>query len=90
MPSRRQFSLSGNNFYPLVHICTKYMTYEEKMMYRRKLGIPSTIDEWVANEKLCTKAPTANPFERGSSLKYLLWQDDVECILNVVLEKVGI
>ena len=65
------------------------MTYEEKFMYRTKHGIPSTIDEWIADGKTCTKAPTANPYKRGPSPEYLLWQDNVECILNVIFKKVG-
>lgn len=65
------------------------MTYDEKVAYRVKHGIPSTIDEWIAAGKMRTEAPTANPFKRGSFGDYPLWQDDVECILNVIRE-VGI
>ena len=84
------FSLSGNDFYPLIHICTKYMTYDEKVMYRAKHEVPGTIDKWIEDGKTCTKAPTADPHKRGPTLKYLLWQDDVECILNVIHKEVGI
>ena len=84
------FSLSGNDFYPLIHIRTKYMTYYEKVAYRATHGVPGTIDEWIADGKTCTKAPTTDPHKRGPTLKYLLWQDDVECILNVICKEVGI
>jgi hypothetical protein len=84
------FSLSGNDFYPLIHIRTKYMTYDEKVAYRAKHGVPGTIDKWIADGKACTKAPTADPHKRGPTLKYLLWQDDVECSLSVIRKEVGI
>ena len=85
------FSLSSPDFYLLIHICTgKKMTYNEKIEYRAKHGIPGTIDEWIANEKMHTQAPTADPHKCGPSLKYLLWQDDVECILNVICSEVGV
>jgi len=87
---RRSFSLCGNDFYPLIHIHAKYMTYDEKVAYRAKHSVPSTIDRWIADGKTCTKAPTADPHRRGPSLKYLLWQDDVECILNVIRKEVCI
>ena len=87
MPLRRPFSLSGNDFYP---IRTKGMTYDEKVAYRAKNGVPGTIDEWIAEGKTRTKAPIADPHKRGPSLKYLSWQDDVECILNVIRKEVGI
>jgi hypothetical protein len=88
MPIRCPFSLSDNDFYPLIHIRTKEMTYDEKVAYRAKHCIPGTIDKWIADEKTHTKAPTADPHKRGPSLKYLLWQDDVECILNVICKEV--
>ena len=92
MPLRRPFTgrLSANDFYPLTHARTKEMTYDEKVAYRAEHGIPSTIDKWIEDEKTHTKAPTANPHKRGPSLKYPLWQDDVECILNVIRKEVGI
>ncbi len=90
MPIRRPFSLSGNDFYPLIHIRTKGMTYDEKVAYRAKHGVPGTIDKWIADGKTLTEAPTADPHKRGPSLKYLLWQDDVECILNIICKEVGI
>jgi hypothetical protein len=90
VPIRRHFGLSGNDFYPLIHIRTKNMTYDEKVAYRVKHGVPNTVDKWIADGKTCTKAPTADPNKRGPSLKYLLWQDDVECILNVIRKEVGI
>jgi hypothetical protein len=90
MPIKCTLSLSGNDFYPLIHIHTGKMTYDEKIAYRAKHGVPGTIDKWIADEKTRTKAPTADPLKRGSSLKYLLWQDDVECILNVIHKEVGI
>jgi hypothetical protein len=90
MPVRRPFSLCGDTFYPLINVRAKYMTYDEKVAYRAKHGIPSTIDQWIADGKACTKAPTADPQKRGPSLKYLLWQDDVECVLHVIRKEVGI
>jgi len=85
------FSLSGPDFYPLIHIRTgKKMMYNEKIEYRAKHGVPGTVDEWIANEKMRTQAPTADPRKRGPSLKYLLWRDDVECILNVIRSEVGV
>jgi hypothetical protein len=91
MAIRRPFSLSGNDFYPLTHIRTiKEMTYDEKVAYRAEHGIPGTIDQWIADEKTHTKAPTPDPHKRGPSLKYLSLQDDVECILNIIRKEVGI
>lgn len=91
MPIRRPFSLSGNDFYPLTHIRNiKEMTYVEKVAYRAKHGIPGTIDQWIEDEKGHTKAPTADPLKRGPSLQNLLWQDDVECILNIIRKEVGV
>jgi hypothetical protein len=91
---RRPFSLSGNDFYPLIHIRTKWMTYDEKVAYRAKHGIPGTIDKWIADGKTRTKAPTADSDRQkrhgGPSFKNPLWQDDVECILNVIHKEVGI
>ncbi|KDR65756.1 hypothetical protein GALMADRAFT_148408 [Galerina marginata CBS 339.88] len=60
------------------------MTYDEKVAYRAKHGVPDTIDTWISQAKTQTKAPTANPHKRSQCLEYLSWQDDVECILNVV------
>jgi hypothetical protein len=88
MPVRRSFSLCGDNFYPLINVRAEYMTYDERVVYRAKHGVPSTIDQWIAEGKICTKAPTADPQKRGPSLKYLLWQDDVECVLNVICKEV--
>ncbi len=65
------------------------MTYDEKVAYRAKNGVPGTIDEWIAEGKTRTKAPIADPHKRGPSLKYMLWQDDVECILNIICKEVG-
>jgi len=90
MPVRPPFSLCGDKFYPLINVRAKYMTYDEKVAYRARHGIPSTIDQWIADGKTCTKAPTADPRKCGPSLKYLWWQDDVECILNVIRKEVGI
>jgi len=90
MPIKHPLSLSSNDFYPLIHIRTGKVTYDEKIAYRVKHGVPSTIDQWIADEKMHTKAPTADPHKRGPSLKYLLWQDDVECILNIICKEVGI
>jgi hypothetical protein len=83
-------SLSGNKFYPLIHINTKMMTYDEKVAYRAKYRIPETIDEWISQERTRTKAPTANPHKRGPCFEYLRWQDDVECIFNVIRKEVSI
>ena len=66
------------------------MTYDEKAVYRTKHGVPGTINEWIADGKVCTTAPIADPYKRGPSLEYLSWQDDVECILNVIRKEVGI
>lgn len=91
MPIRYPFTLSGPEFYPLIHIPTgKKMTYDEKIEYRAKHDVPYTIDEWIENEKTRTEAPSADPLKRGPSLKYMLWRDDVECILNIIHKKVGI
>jgi hypothetical protein len=91
LSDRHPFNLNlcGDDFYPLIHICTKEMTYDEKVVYRAKHCIPGTIDKWIADEKMHTKAPTSDPHNRGPSLKYLLWQDDVECILIVIRKEVG-
>ena len=89
MPVGRQFSLSGNDFYPLIDSCTKTMTYDEKVTYRTEHRVPNTIDEWIANGKMHTKAPIPDPYKRGPSVKHLLLQDDVECILNVIFKEVG-
>ncbi|KDR73906.1 hypothetical protein GALMADRAFT_141676 [Galerina marginata CBS 339.88] len=89
MGVERPVSLSGNDFYPLINSCTKWMTYDEKVAHGAKHGVPRTIDRWIADGKTRTKAPTANPFKRGPTLEYLLWQDDVECILNVI-QKIGL
>ena len=91
MPIKHSLSFSGNDFYPLIHIRTgKKMTYDEKIAYRVKHDVPSTIDQWIADEKMHTEAPTADPLKRGPSLQYLLWRDDVECILNVIRKEVSI
>jgi hypothetical protein len=91
MPIKHPLSLSSNDFYPLIHISTgKKMSYDEKIAYRATHSVPSTIDQWIANEKMNTEAPTADPYRRGPSLKYLLWRDDVECTLNVMHKEVGI
>ncbi|KAF9470043.1 hypothetical protein BDN70DRAFT_902429 [Pholiota conissans] len=76
-------SLCDSNFYPLVDRKTKYMTCDEKFAYRVEQGIPRTVDEWIAMGKMHTEAPIANPHKRGLSGEYPLWQDNVECILNV-------
>jgi hypothetical protein len=59
MPFRPPFtgSLSGNDFYPLTHICSKEMTYDEKVAYRAKHGIPDTIDKWIKDEKTIPRLP---------------------------------
>jgi hypothetical protein len=90
MAVRHPFSLNSNDFYPLIHIHAKYMTYDEKAAYRAKHGIPNTIDKWITDGKTCTKAPTADLHQRGPSLESLFRQDVVECILNVICKKVGI
>ena len=51
------FSLSGNDFYPLIHIRTKGVTYDEKVAYRASHDVPGTIDKWIADEKMRTKHP---------------------------------
>jgi hypothetical protein len=89
-PVKRPFGLSGNDFYPLIHINTKYMNNDDKIAYRTKHGVPGTIDKWIADGKTCTEAPTADPHKRGPSLKNLLWKDDVECILNIIRKGVGV
>ncbi|KIJ95722.1 hypothetical protein K443DRAFT_320540 [Laccaria amethystina LaAM-08-1] len=85
MPVGRPFSLSGSDFYPLTDICTKTMTYDEKVAYRAEHRVPNTIDKWIADGKMHTKAPIL--YKRGPSLKNLLWQDDVECILNIIFKE---
>ncbi|KAF9474539.1 hypothetical protein BDN70DRAFT_310420 [Pholiota conissans] len=82
-------SLCSKDFYPLIQIRTNGMSlaYEDKVAYRVKCGFPRTIDEWIANGKMRTKAPTANPHKRSPHLDYPLWQDDVECILNVICKE---
>lgn len=87
---RPPLSLTENDFYPLIHICTKDMTYEEKVAYRAKHGIPSTVDKWILEGKMHTEAPTADLHKRGPSLKHLSWRDDVECILHIIYKKVNI
>ncbi|KAF9473203.1 hypothetical protein BDN70DRAFT_899964 [Pholiota conissans] len=76
-----------NNFYPLIGRNTKWMSSDERVAYRMKHNIPSTIDEWIANEEVHTNAPTANPHRRGPSGYYPLWQDAVECTLNVICKE---
>ncbi|KAF9470885.1 hypothetical protein BDN70DRAFT_901765 [Pholiota conissans] len=83
-------ALCNADFYPLIQIRTKGMSYEDKVAYRVKSGVPRTIDEWIADAKMRVNAPTANPHIRGPYLDYPLWQDDVECILNVVHEEVSV
>jgi hypothetical protein len=90
MPITHPSSLSGNDFYPLIHIRTKEMTYDEKIAYRAQHCIPGTIDQWIAEGKTQTKAPTADPLKRGPSLKNILWQDDVECTLIIIRKEVSI
>lgn len=82
--------LCDNDFYHLIQIHSKRMIYEEKIAYPEKHIIPRTIDEWIAYGKMRTKAPTANPHKRGPSGEYPLWQDNVECILNVIYKEVSI
>ena len=89
MPVGHQFSLSGSDFYPLIDICTKAMSYDEKVAYRAEHRVPDTIDKWIADAKTHTKAPMPDPYKRGPSLKHLLRQDDVECILNIIFKEVG-
>jgi hypothetical protein len=88
MPVGRQFSLCDSDFYPLIDICTKTMTYGEKVAYRAEHRVPNTIDKWIADGKAHTKAPIPDPYKRGPSLKHLLRQDEVECILNVIFKEV--
>lgn len=83
-------SLCDNYFYLLIERETKWMSYDKKATYRIEHGIPSTIDEWISDGKMHTKAPTANPHRRGPTGEYPLWQDNVKCILNVVCKKVSI
>ena len=53
--------LCPEDFYPLIHSHSKWMSYKEKVAYRIKHGIPATIDEWIMVEMKHTEAPTANP-----------------------------
>ncbi|KIK08585.1 hypothetical protein K443DRAFT_1248 [Laccaria amethystina LaAM-08-1] len=55
--------------------------------YRAEHHVPNTIDKWIADGKTHTKAPMPDPYNRGPSLKHLLRQDDVECILNVIFKE---
>lgn len=82
--------LCDSDFYPLIDIQCKWMSYEDKVAYRKEHGFPSTIDEWIVYGKARTEAPTANPHKRGPFGEYPLWQDNVECILNVVCKEVSI
>ncbi|KAF8914284.1 hypothetical protein CPB84DRAFT_1841011 [Gymnopilus junonius] len=86
VPIRRPFSLSGNDFYPLVQVRPGEMTYDQKVKYRARHGIPGTIDQWIELAKTHILAPTGylDGHNHGPSLEYLLWQDDVECILKVI------
>lgn len=83
-------SLTDKDFYPLIHICTKVMTYDEKVAYRVKQGFPTTIDMWIADEKTRTEAPSTSPHKRGPPPEYMLSLDDVECVLNVIRKEVSI
>jgi len=90
MAVRHLLSLNSNDFYPLTHIHAKYMTYNEKVAYHAKHGIPDTINKWFTDGKTCSKAPTVDPHQGGLSLESLFWQDVVECIFNIICKKVGI
>lgn len=83
-------SLCDDSFYPIIESKAKWMSYNEKAAYRVEHGIPSTIDEWIADGKMRTAAPTTNPHRRGPTGKYPLWQDTVECILNIIHQKASI
>lgn len=80
-------SLCRDDFYPLIHSHSKWMSYSEKAAYRVKHSIPRTINEWIMNEMMHTEAPTANPYTCGPSREYSLLQDSVECTFNVLHHK---
>ena len=83
-------SLCNADFYPLIQIQTKGMSYADKVAYRVQHGVPRTIDDWIASGKMCTKAPAAIPLKHGPCRECQLWQDDVECILSIVHKEVSI
>ncbi len=83
-------SLYSDDFYPLIHSRIKWMSYDEKVVYRIKHNIPSTVDEWIAAARTHTRAPVINPHKRGTSRKLSLSEDNVECILNIVECKVRV
>ncbi|KAF9476933.1 hypothetical protein BDN70DRAFT_934638 [Pholiota conissans] len=66
---------------------TKWMTCNKKAAYRVEHSSLSIIDEWIAEGKMHTEAPTANPHNRGLTGEYPLYQDNVECILNIRCKK---
>lgn len=79
-------SLCGSDFYPLIiHNHTRWMSYEEKVAYRTKHKIPRSIDEWIEGGKAYIK----EPISLGTSHKYTLLQDIVECIFNIVCKEVS-
>ena len=87
---RRPFNLSGDDFYPLTQVRHGELTYDQKIKYRARHGIPRTIDQWIELAKGHILAPTGdlNGHNCDPSLEYLLWEDDVECVLKVIHKEV--
>jgi hypothetical protein len=48
-----------------------------------------TIDQWIDKAKHYVCPPVGDPHVPHRSLDYLLWQDNVECILNVKQKQVS-
>lgn len=83
-------SLCGDDFYPLTHSHTKWMSYDEKVEYRTKNSIPRTIDEWIVDGRTYIEAPTITPHSSGMPRKLALLHDNVECTLSVVCKEVRV
>lgn len=48
-----------------------------------------TIDKWIDEAKHYVCPPVGDAYVPHRSLDYLLWQDNVECILNVRQKQVS-
>lgn len=83
-----QRSKFASPYYPLVR--AKKATPEQAVEERRKLGLPSTIDKWIIGAMVHTKPSMHDkPGSECRSLEYLLWEDEVEVILNVTRKEVS-
>ena len=65
------------------------MSKEQTAAYRAKHGVPTTIDKWIAEARVDMEEPVVDQGTSRQSLEFLLWQDKVECILNVVRKPVS-